>query len=227
VPGTHSSRRINELARQMGASTYLEIGVAKGQTFFDVAIPDKTAVDPNFRFDWRAHQTERVRFHQEPSDAYFKKCQEKFDIVFLDGHHVFEQTFRDCCNALIVTHDKSVIIIDDTVPNDIYSAWPDAQEATKMRQKAGGKSKSWHGDVFKIVYAIHDFFLMLSYCTINTDGNPQTFVWRERREDFRPRFNSLETISRMTWFHMQQNLEVMKFVPEPEGLPRVSARSTA
>ena len=93
-------------------------------------------------------------------------------------------------------------------------------------QKVGNDivGQNSHGDIFKMVFAIHDFFPRLSFCTIGTEGNPQTLVWREPRQDFRPRFNSLETVSRMSWFEMRRNFELMRVMPEEEALALVTAR---
>ena len=110
------------------------------------------------------------------------------------------------------------------MPDDIYSYWPHPREAQAFRRQAGGVGGSWHGDIFKMVFAIHDFFPRLSFCTIGTEGNPQTLVWREPRQDFRPRFNSLETVSRMSWFEMRRNFELMRVMPEAEALALVTAR---
>ena len=54
--------------------------------------------------------------------------------------------------------------------------------------------------------------------------HPQTLVWREPRQDFRPLFNSLETISRMSWFEMRRHYEAMRVMPEAEALALVTAR---
>ncbi|SBV98724.1 hypothetical protein KL86DPRO_11437 [uncultured delta proteobacterium] len=44
--------RINSLSKLYGqASMYLEIGVQKGSTFFNVDMENKFAVDPNFLFE--------------------------------------------------------------------------------------------------------------------------------------------------------------------------------
>lgn len=225
VTGTHTSRRINAIAAGIDAKTYLEIGVYKGDTFMAVDIPQKEAVDPNFRFDYQSHASESVRFHAMPSDDYFVSRNENkpFDIVFLDGLHTFEQTFRDFCNTLSSTHGGSVILLDDTIPSDVYSAYPNQQTAVRLRNQAGGAGNAWHGDVYKMIFAIHDFFPTLSYLTIGTMGNPQTLVWRESRKEFRPRFDSLEAISRMSWFDYKQNMDLARLVPEPEALEQVSA----
>jgi hypothetical protein len=231
LPGTHSSRRINALAGRMRAGRYLEIGVAEGATFLAVEMPERTAVDPAFRFDWQALQDPpRTRLHQTTSDAFFagrKAGDPAYDLVFLDGLHVFAQVFRDFCSTLTMTHDRSLIVIDDTVPSDVYSALTDPQAAFRFRRRAGGRGRAWHGDVYKLVFAIHDFFPLLSFCTVATGGNEQTLVWRETRTDFRPRFDSLETIGRMSFFDMQRHAGLMRMLPEEEALALVGDRLAA
>jgi len=224
--GTHTSRRINTIAERAGWSTYLEIGVAKGKTFLAIDLEQKRAVDPVFRFDFERLQSRSIQFYQMPSDEYFLKGNAGacFDVVFLDGLHVFEQTFRDFCNTLTATHNRSLIVIDDVVPSDVYSAIPDEKEAIRHRRAAGGIGSDWHGDIYKMVFAIHDFFPALSFLTITTGGNPQTFVWREPRETFEPRLNSLEAISRLSWFDTKRHWELMHGVPEDEALSLLSKR---
>ena len=58
----------------------------------------------------------------------------------------------------------------------------------------------WHGDVFKVVFAIHDFFPNLSYRTIVDNGNPRLVVVRRQRQEFTPAFSDLEQITRMTYY---------------------------
>jgi hypothetical protein len=219
-----SSRRLNFLAEKLGAKSYLEIGVHRGRTFFHTNVAMKHAVDPKFKFDPAEFENENTRFFAMTSDDYFRNHADgrKFDLVFLDGLHVFEQTFRDFCSALTLTHDRSVIVIDDTYPSDVYSACPDLAGAS-LRKEYGGTGRGWHGDVFKMVYAIHDFFPLLSYATINTGGNPQTLVWREARKGFAPLLDSLEGVSRMTWFDLQRHLGKMNFTEEKAALKHVVA----
>jgi len=210
--GKHSVRRLNTLANLINAKTYLEVGVSRGDTFFSIDIADKTAVDPAFKFDWKAEQTESVVFNEMTSDEWFVGCDtsKKFDLIFLDGLHTFEQTLRDFCNSLAVAHDRTVWLIDDVVPTDPYSAWPDQLEGIRLRKKTFGLDvRGWQGDVFKVVFMIHDFFPMMSFRTINNKGNPQTLVWKAPRANFKPVFNNAETISRLNFFEFRRNFEVM------------------
>jgi len=113
-------------------------------------------------------------------------------------------------------------VIDDTIPSDLYSAWPNQREAVNLRRDDLGIAKgTWQGDVFKTVFAIHDFFPMMSYCTITTGGNPQTLVWRQPRAGFAPLFNSLDTISRLTYFDFKRRSDVMRGEGEDAALAHV------
>lgn len=178
----HAANRINQLLRRYKEPTYLEIGVFRGETFFEVEAHDKVAVDPHFRFP-RPQYERGTSFYETTSDEYFlsEAKNRVFDLVFLDGLHTFEQTFRDFCNTLTHVHKNSIIIIDDTMPSDPFSAIRDQQLAVKRRREHGGTSGAWHGDTFKTVLAIHDFFPQFSYATVTDQGNPQTVVWRESR----------------------------------------------
>lgn len=207
----HSARRIARIARHIGARSYLEIGVFRGKTFNSLQFERKVGVDPSFQFDVADFQRDGVEFHAVRSDEYFTSCGEKqqFDIVFIDGLHTFQQTFRDFCNSLACTHDRTVWLIDDVLPIDVYSAWPVEAEALKFRRRAGGDGPQWHGDVYKVVFALHDFFPMFSYVTITGSGNPQAVVWRAPRRDFSPLLNSLEAIERLTYFDLLNRLDVL------------------
>lgn len=221
----HSPRRINQLARATGAQTYLEIGVFKGLTFGDVEIADRTGVDPQYRVSIEDLAGPGRTLVTDTSDGFFAGLDRStvFDIVFLDGLHTFEQTYRDLCNALLHTHERSLIIIDDTRPITVYSAEPDIGRGKQLRRldDAPG-SGAYHGDVFKTVFAIHDFHPGLDYVTFKGEDNPQTLVWRSPsgRE---PRLDSFERISRLTYFDLLENLDVLKEMPEQDAIKRCLA----
>lgn len=198
---THSSRRINKLAEALRAERYLEVGVCKGPTFVNVGIKHKDAVDPKFLFDHESVRTRHVRTFEITSDDFFiNKADVLYDVIFLDGLHTFEQTFRDFCASISYAHRKTVWIIDDTMPNDVFSAHRDQNIAIQTRAAHGKNNFSWHGDVYKMVPTIHDFFPQFSYLTISANGNPQTLVWFEPRTDFAPKFDRLEPIDRLDYY---------------------------
>jgi hypothetical protein len=222
---THSIRRIKQIARNVGARSYLEIGVNAGRTFNALEFERKVAVDPKFQFDVTHYERAGVEFHAMPSDQYFTRhgTSQRFDIVFIDGLHTFQQSLRDFCNSLSCAHDRTVWLIDDVFPVDVFSAWPNMAEAIRFRKRGGGQGGAWHGDVFKLVFAIHDYFPMFSYVTLTGRGNPQAVVWRAPRVDFSPIFPSIESIERLGYFDLLKRQETLNEKPEEEGLQHLFA----
>lgn len=189
-------QRLNALATINSASKYLEIGVCRGVTFNQVNISFKVAVDPKFQFNIKDYTNQNTIFHEITSDEFFSKLAlnyDYFDLIYLDGLHTFEQTFRDFCASIRYSHPNTIWLIDDTHPSNLFSADPDIVRVKKLRKLVGDESKTWMGDVYKVVFAIHDFFPQFSYATF--PGHGQTVVWTETREDFAPVWNSLEKIS--------------------------------
>lgn len=217
---SHSARRINALAQRIGARRYLEIGVSRGQTFRQVAIAERIGVDPRFLFDTAAIANDATILHAMTSDAFFAEAagSDPFDVAFIDGLHVFEQVARDLTNILARTTWRSAILIDDTIPSDVFSSLPVQRDAVRLRRESGGSGNAWHGDVFKTVFLIHDFFPFLDYRTIVGSGNPQTLAWRAAGTVRRPVFNNFERLSRLTWFDLQEHRAIMRETSEHEAL---------
>lgn len=216
----HSARRVNALASELGARRYLEIGVAEGRTLRDVAMPERTAVDPQFLFEISTMSGQAIRFCQQTSDAFFaaEPRDRPYDVMFIDGLHEFNQVVRDFANAVLRMHPRSVILLDDTLPSDVYSTLLSPSETMKYRKEANNPNIDWHGDVFKIVFYIHDFWPGMNYRTIVGSGNPQTLVWRAGGIARPPRFNDLERISRLTYFDLRDNFDVMRPAREQEAI---------
>ncbi|MDB5403516.1 MAG: hypothetical protein JWQ55_5534 [Rhodopila sp.] len=216
----NTARRVNALAKQLGSRRYLEIGVLHGNTFRDVEIPERTAVDPGFGFDTSELANEVTRFFKQTSDDFFAEAPifPPYDLVLIDGMHTFEQVVRDLSNVLVRTHQRSVIILDDTVPDDVYSTVKDGLASYRHRKTDSAPARGWQGDVYKTLFYIHDFFPSLNYRTIVRDGNPQTLVWRANGVHRSPVFDNLERISRLDYFELQDNLAVLQPATEAEAI---------
>lgn len=215
---SESVMRINRTAELTQALRYLEIGVATGRTFLNVNVMEKHGVDPKFRFGTADFANEQVRFFEMTSDRYFTDVATRldiFDIIFLDGLHTFEQTFRDFCASQAHAHADTVWILDDVFPNDVFSALPSQQRALAFRKQHGLKSRDWHGDVFKCVFAINDFFPSFSFRTVERGyGNPQTFLVQRPRTNFAPLFGDLERITRLDYWDFCKHRELLRLEPE-------------
>jgi hypothetical protein len=209
---------INKLGTKKKAKTYLEI-MAEGDTFFEVNIPEKTVVNPYFQFEKSEHESENNKFFEVVSDIFFLELDQsiKYDLIFFNDVHNFEQTFRDFTNSLTQSNRRTLWVINNTFPPDIYASLKDKKEAIKLAKQAGHKNTNWCGDVYKLILAIHDFFPSLSYCTIKTGDNAQTLIWYGKRV-LMPRFNDFEKISRLDYFTLQQHLDLMLLMPQPKAI---------
>lgn len=216
---------INQLGRVNGASSYLEIGVARGMTFRKVNVNHRCGVDPEFRFDFHALEDDKTSFYQLSSDEFFSglDSSKKFDLIFIDGLHTFEQTLRDFNNAMCHAHDQTIIIIDDVCPKSVYAAHRLQREAAIFRRMDGLDDPSWMGDVYKVIFFLHDFYPQFTYATM-LENHGQTVVWKKKRESFRPMFSGVEEISRSGYLdYLRVKDRVMKFLPFEKILFEVSA----
>ncbi len=225
IPFSGSSQRLNTLATHNNAKTYLEIGVRNGETFLNVAVQKKIAVDPVFTFNTEQYKQDEISFYHMTSDAYFenmasqvtKKINTKsviLDLIYIDGLHIFDQTLRDFENTLPYSHEKTIWLLDDTFPSNIYTALPDIDAQKQWKKKAGcSRDNAWYGDVFKVIFAIHDYFENFSYCTYGT----QTVIWKvKNHKPRRRRFSSKEEISRLSYEGFVENSDLLNFVSEDE-----------
>lgn len=174
-------RRVNVLIGELHLRSYLEIGVFQAETFVNVSARRRYGVDPVPLFD-PVLLPRGAKFAVMTSDEFFKviRPSKEFDIAFLDGLHTVEQTYRDLINTFAHLR-RGVVLIDDTVPSDEYSAIPDQDESYRTREEAGLEGRPWHGDVWRVVTLLEQHHPELEWRTIIDSGNPQTLVWRRRR----------------------------------------------
>ena len=118
---------IEHFIKRNNYKSYLEIGCCKNEVFSKIKIK-KVGVDPN------SGGTVRLT-----SDDFFKTNKEKFDLVFIDGLHVYDQVKQDIINSLEVLNNNGVILIHDCLPEKIWE-----QNVPRM-------NGAWSGDVWKVI----------------------------------------------------------------------------
>jgi len=162
---------------------YLEVGVNQGQTFMTVNAKNKWGVEPAPTFSLR-NLPKGIKIFKEKSDSFFAKLSSDvlFDVVYLDGLHEWFQTYRDLINSLNVTSKDCFIVIDDVIPTDNFSGIPNQIKALKSRWRSGLTGWNWHGDVYKILFALDEFHPELKTITIyDLGGNSQLIVMKKDR----------------------------------------------
>jgi hypothetical protein len=92
------------------------------------------------------------------SDEFFEKhIAQKYDIIFIDGLHIFEQVYKDILNSLNNLNDSGTIVVHDC--NPVF-------EITQRRVRA---SDAWHGDVWKAILKLKTEKKDIEVCTVDTD----------------------------------------------------------
>lgn len=135
---------INFLIKEKKYKDYLEIGCQHNATFNRIGI-NKVGVDPQHGGTLRI-----------TSDEFFEINCQKFDIIFIDGLHLHEQTSKDIKNSLKILNSNGVIVVHDCNP---------PTEQSQERQICKG---TWNGDVWKAFVKFRQYDNLDSY-VINID----------------------------------------------------------
>ena len=118
---------INKAISNYENCMYLEIGVADNTVFNSIPlnIENKFGVDPIEGGNYRM-----------TSDEFFRQNNDlKFDVIFIDGLHEYEQCQRDCLNSMKHLKHDGIIFFHDFLPRSYF------EEYIPRKQTA------WTGDV--------------------------------------------------------------------------------
>ena len=106
--------------------SYLEIGTFDDELFTFIKCEVKIGVDPA-----------SGGTHRMTSDTFFLKNNQKFDCIFIDGLHHYDQVIKDIENSLEVLNNGGIILIHDCLP------------ASLGAQSVPRTEINWNGDVWK------------------------------------------------------------------------------
>lgn len=150
---------INHFIQKNDSKTYLEIGYYKGWSFDNVKCHFKTAVDPfpcktpkqeSVEYGQYVLNTENEKIIKLKSDDFFFQNKNKYDIIFIDGLHEWEQVYRDILNSLLVLNENGTIVLHDCNPPEY--------EYTNT-----GINGCWTGDTYKAVLKFQENFDYVFY----------------------------------------------------------------
>ena len=149
---------INKIIKKKKFESYLEIGCQSDVNFSKIIIKNKIGVDP-----------QSGGTHRMTSDDFFKQNKSTFDLIFIDGLHVYEQVLKDIENSLKVLNDNGVILIHDCLPAKIW------------HQTIPQTHSSWNGDVWKSIVKSRTRIDIDTY-TIEADQGLGLILKRENKD---------------------------------------------
>ncbi len=119
---------INYLIKKNNYINYLEIGCHEDVLFSKVNIKNKVGVDPVSGGNIR-----------KTSDEFFNTNDDYFDIIFIDGLHVYEQVKRDILNSVKFLKKDGIILVHDCMPDSL------------SKQAVPRYKILWNGNVWKAI----------------------------------------------------------------------------
>jgi hypothetical protein len=119
---------IQKIIHKNNYKSYLEIGCDDNKIFNAINLKKKIGVDPFVGGNYRG-----------TSDNFFLQNQNKFDCIFIDGLHIYDQVKKDLLNSIKFLNKNGTIIMHDCLPQSIS-----AQAVPRYRYM-------WNGDVWKSI----------------------------------------------------------------------------
>jgi len=90
------------------------------------------------------------------SDVFFKNNKDKFDCIFIDGLHTYDQCKKDVFNSLRFLNKDGIILIHDCLPTSF------------LKQTEVRLTGDWYGTVWKSMVELRTMDNIETY-TINCD----------------------------------------------------------
>tara|TARA_B100000780_G_scaffold229158_1_gene168701 strand:+ start:14 stop:709 length:696 start_codon:yes stop_codon:yes gene_type:complete len=127
--------------------SYLEIGCDRNQSFSNINIDKRVGVDPV-----------EGGTHKMTSDEFFSNNNDKFDIIFIDGLHQYEQVIKDVKNSLNCLTKNGIILLHDCLPRTLWN------------QVYPRINSDWNGDVWKAIVECRTYENIDTYTCIADRG---------------------------------------------------------
>lgn len=167
---------------------YLEIGCSTNVCFNAIPTINKIGVDPNAGGNVK-----------DTSDNFFKNNKKEFDVIFIDGLHIYEQCRKDIINSLKILSKNGFIFLHDMIPR----SW--VEENVPRLQPV------WSGNVWKVGLELIktkgiDFFI------INADHGVGVVKKKEENVVYYDDYENIKNLKFKDFLNLNENIKYI----EPE-----------
>jgi hypothetical protein len=188
---------INLLCAGEQVENYLEIGCDANDCFDAVIARNKLGVDPK-----------RGGTHRLTSNQFFAECgSRKFDIIFIDGDHAYEQVRRDVINSLRHITVGGWIVLHDLFPRN----W--------QEEHLPQISRCCLGDVWKLGFELarcRD----IDFAILKIDHGVGVIHVRKENPDIPDLHGELKTESFRYFYENAQRLPILEYEPGRDWIER-------
>lgn len=136
-------------------AVYLELGVFQGENITKIQAAQKFGVDPGAEGIVHPMVT-----HPCTTDEFFELIAGhddiKFDVIFVDALHEYEQAYKDVINSLKHLQPNGYVVMHDCSPT------------SKLAQDPDRKCVCWNGDVWRSLLRVREEQDIIVH-TIDTD----------------------------------------------------------
>jgi len=170
---------------------YLEIGCSTNVCFNAIPTINKIGVDPNAGGNVK-----------DTSDNFFKNNKKEFDVIFIDGLHIYEQCRKDIINSLKFLSKNGFIFLHDMIPR----SW--------VEENVPRLQPIWSGNVWKVGLELIktkgiDFFI------INADHGVGVIKKKEENVVYYDDYENIKNLKFKDFLNLNENI---KYIEPEEAL---------
>mgnify|MGYP001453544129 CR=1 FL=1 len=138
---------VSNILKKNNECNYMEIGCDDNFVFNSIILPEKNkiGIDPKNGGNYKM-----------TSDKFFEKNKKKFDVIFIDGLHHYDQCQKDCINSMKLLNPGGIIFLHDLLPR------------CEIEQVIPQSYSTWSGDVWKVAVELsHSTNVDFKICNID------------------------------------------------------------
>ena len=188
---------ISAATQKFSDCRYLEIGCENNMCFNSIPVVNKIGVDP-----------ERGGNVRKTSDNFFKNNKKEFDVIFIDGLHIYEQCRKDIINSLKVLNRNGFIFLHDMIPR----TWVE-ESVPRLREIM------WTGNIWKVALELSktkgiDFFVIKADMGVG--------IIKKNEEDilYQDDYENLKNLKFKDFLNLNENI---KYVEPEEAIKFIAS----